>query len=191
MSKEKKIKLSDDKDLILGIERGEEGALENIYKTHFPTIARLILKNGGDLDDAKDVFQEAMIILYDKISAGSFELHSKLKTYLYSVSRNVWLKRLSKKGIYSNIDDIEEKVAVEEDVERYKEKDQQFAMMEEALDKLGEPCQTIIKDFYIRGLNMQEICEKFGYTNADNAKNQKYKCLQRLKKLYFDNQATK
>jgi hypothetical protein len=53
---------------------------------------------------------------------------------------------------------------------------------------LGEPCRGIIKDFYVDHLNMIEIADKYGYTNADNAKNQKYKCLQRLKKIYFSNQ---
>ena len=51
--------------------------------------------------------------------------------------------------------------------------------------KLGEPCNTIISDFYLYDASMQDICEKFGYTNPDNAKNQKYKCLVRLKRIFF------
>jgi hypothetical protein len=51
---------------------------------------------------------------------------------------------------------------------------------------MGEPCKTILEDYYIRKMSMQDISEKFGYTNAENAKNQKYKCLMRLKKLFFD-----
>jgi RNA polymerase sigma factor (sigma-70 family) len=74
---------------------------------------------------------------------------------------------------------------VEDDLERQEEKDRQFAIMESALLQLGEPCKTIIEDYYMQSKSMQEICEKFGYTNADNAKTQKYKCLQRLKKLFF------
>lgn len=186
MNKEKKHTLSTDNEIIAGIFRGESEALEILYKIHFPTVTRLILNNGGDIDDAKDIFQEAVIILYNKVREGSFELNSRLKTYLYSVSRNIWLKKLTKKGTYSNIDDFEEKISVEDDVEFHKERDKQFVMMESALEKLGEPCKTIIKDFYIRNLSMQEISEKFGYTNTDNAKNQKYKCLQRLKKIFFD-----
>ena len=50
---------------------------------------------------------------------------------------------------------------------------------------LGEPCRTLLEDFYIKASSMQDITEKFGYTNADNAKNQKYKCLMRLKKMFF------
>jgi len=57
--------------------------------------------------------------------------------------------------------------------------------MGNAMQLLGEPCKTIIEDFYIHNRSMQQICENFGYTNSDNAKTQKYKCLQRLKKLFF------
>ena len=185
MNDEKKHTLSDDNDIVSGIFQGRTDALEKLYKEHFPMITRLILNNGGDIDDAKDIFQEAVIILYDKISCGQFVLNSKLKTYIYSVSRNIWLKKLAKKGVYTNVDDYEEKLQVEDDIEAYKERDKQFVMMENALERLGEPCHTIIKHFYIHNLSMQEICEKFGYTNTDNAKTQKYKCLQRLKKLFF------
>lgn len=76
-------------------------------------------------------------------------------------------------------------VPVEEDVEEYEKKDQEFAMMEKAIGSLGEPCKSLIEAFYIQKRNMQDIASQFGYTNADNAKNQKYKCLMRLKKLFF------
>jgi hypothetical protein len=57
--------------------------------------------------------------------------------------------------------------------------------MKQALEKLGEPCRTILQDFFIHNFTMQQITEKMGYTNTDNAKNQKYKCLMRLKKIFF------
>lgn len=185
MSKEKKHTPPNEKELLEGILKGDASSLETLYKANFSMIVRLVVNNGGDIDDAKDIFQESIIILYNNVCSGTFELNSKLKTYIYSVCRNLWLKKLTKKGVYSSIDDLEEKIAVEDDIELHKERDEQFIMMENALEKLGEPCKTIIKDFYIHDLTMQDICEKFGYTNTDNAKNQKYKCLQRLKRLYF------
>ena len=51
--------------------------------------------------------------------------------------------------------------------------------------KIGEPCKSILEAYYIQKLPMQQIASDFGYTNADNAKTQKYKCLVRLKKLFF------
>lgn len=149
-------------------------------------VLQLVLMNNGDEDDAKDIFQETVIVLYNKIKEGNFELSSKLKTFIYSVARRLWLKRLSQQSRKAgNLGDFEEVLPVEHDLEQHEEKDKQFRRMELALGMLGEPCKTIIEDYYIHNSSMQEICEKFGYTNSDNAKTQKYKCLQRLKKIFF------
>ena len=175
-----------DREVILGILNNSEEALNKLYVGYFPMVLQFILNNSGDEADAKDVYQEAIIVVYDKIRSGKFELSSKLKTYLYSVSRRIWLKKLAQQSKKTNnISDFEDVLAIDEDFERHEEKDQQFNQMKKALDLLGEPCKTIIQDFYIHNLSMQDICEKFGYTNTDNAKTQKYKCLQRLKKLFF------
>jgi hypothetical protein len=58
-------------------------------------------------------------------------------------------------------------------------------MMEKAILGLGEPCKTLLEAFYVQKKNMQEIASAFGYTNAENAKTQKYKCLLRLRKIFF------
>lgn len=175
-----------DREVVLGILNNSSEAINKLYVGYFPMVLQFILNNSGDEDDAKDVYQEAIIVLYNKIRTGNFELSSKLKTYIYSVSRRIWLKKLAQQRKKSNnIADFEDVLIVDEDVEAHEEKDLQFSKMKGALTGLGEPCKTIIEDFYIHNLSMQDICEKFGYTNTDNAKTQKYKCLQRLKKLFF------
>ena len=157
-----------------------------MYKGYFPMVLQFILKNNGDENDAKDIYQEGVIVLYNKIKSGDFELTSKLKTYLYSVCRRLWLKRLAEKDRHTgNVSDFEDVLSVDEEVEEHSRTELEFDNMKASLEQLGEPCATIIQDFYIHSMSMQEICEKFGYTNTDNAKTQKYKCLQRLKKLFF------
>ena len=76
-------------------------------------------------------------------------------------------------------------MAVEEDLEEHQKKDDEFEMMHQALATLGEPCKSLLEAFYLQKRNMQDIAADFGYTNADNAKTQKYKCLMRLKKTFF------
>jgi RNA polymerase sigma factor (sigma-70 family) len=174
-----------DREVVLGILNNSEEALNRLYIGYFPMILQFILNNSGDEDDAKDVYQEAIIIVYNKIKSGDFELSSKLKTYIYSVCRRIWLKKLSRESKKTNLSEFEDVESVELDLELHEEKDKQFEKMQSALVHLGEPCKTIIQDFYIHNLSMQDISEKFGYTNTDNAKTQKYKCLQRLKKLFF------
>ena len=152
-------------------------------------VQALILSNSGYPDDARDIFQEAMIVLYQKVKSGSFELNCQLKTYLYSVSRRLWLKRLSQKqkistSAWSEVEDLQETVPVEDELERHAKHDQDFQVMEQSLNNLGEPCRSLLKAYYLEMKSMVEIAGDFGYTNADNAKNQKYKCLMRLKKIF-------
>ena len=149
-------------------------------------VQALIINNNGTYDDARDIFQEAMITLYDKAKSDSFVLTSQIKTYLYSVCRRLWLKRLQQMGKYiAQSEALEETVAVEDDIELHEKKNADFAIMDRALNSLGEPCKSLLESFYLQKKGMTEIASDFGYTNADNAKTQKYKCLMRLKKLFF------
>ena len=81
--------------------------------------------------------------------------------------------------------DIESIVPVDEDLEDHGKKNAEFEMMDKAIGGLGEPCKSLLEAYYLEKKNMQEIATSFGYTNAENAKNQKYKCLMRLKKIFF------
>jgi DNA-directed RNA polymerase specialized sigma24 family protein len=83
------------------------------------------------------------------------------------------------------VDSLEETVPVEEDIENQDKRNADFVIMERALGSLGEPCKSILEAYYLQKKDMAHIANAFGYTNADNAKNQKYKCLIRLKKLFF------
>lgn len=186
VNKEYKTSAPTDSEIVFGILNNSESAIKRLYVAYFPMVLQLIINNNGTPDDAKDIYQEAIIVLYNKIKKGDFELSSKLKTFLYSVCRRLWLKRLSQMNRYGgDLKDFQDFLPVEEEVEDQDERNIQFSKMQSALGMLGEPCRTIIEDFYIKNRSMQEICESFGYTNADNAKTQKYKCLQRLKKLFF------
>ena len=172
--------------LLKGLALDDKKAIETIYKENYNTIQALIINNNGSADDAKDVFQEAMIVLYQKVKSGTFELNCQIKTYIYSVSRRIWLKRLLQQNKFlSSNDNHEELVIVDEDVEDHEQRDVEFTMMEKAMNSLGEPCKSLLEAFYLQKRQMQDIASSFGYTNADNAKNQKYKCLMRLKKLFF------
>lgn len=172
--------------LLKGLANNDSKAIETIYRDNFNTIQAFILNNNGSYDDARDIFQEAMIALYEKAQSESFVLTCQIKTYVYSICRRLWLKRLQQLGRYSNqVDSLEETIQVEEDLENHEKRNAAFAIMDRAMNSLGEPCKSLLEGYYLKKMGMQELAREFGYTNADNAKNQKYKCLMRLKKLFF------
>jgi RNA polymerase sigma factor (sigma-70 family) len=177
---------TDEKALLKGLAINDRKSVETIYKQFYNMVQTLIINNNGSADDARDIFQETVIVLYEKAKSGSFELNCQLKTYVYSVSRRLWLKKLQQQQKYiPNITGLEETVPVEEEVDTHNQLNTEFQMMEKALLHLGEPCRSLIEAFYLQKKNMADIAGHFGYTNADNAKNQKYKCLMRLRKLFF------
>ena len=172
--------------LLKGLADNDSKAIERIYKENFNIILAFILNNNWSADDARDVFQEAMIALYEKAQLESFVLTCNIQTYIYSICRRLWLKRLQQNGRYLyQVEGLKETVAIDEDLEEHERKNAEFAMMDRALNSLGEPCKSLLEAYYLQKKDMQQIAVEFKYTNADNAKNQKYKCLLRLKKLFF------
>jgi len=79
--------------------------------------------------------------------------------------------------------------AYEDDLNVHNEREMHYANLNAALEQLGEPCRSLLKAFYHHDKSMQQIAAEFGYTNPDNAKTQKYKCLSRLRKLFYGVQA--
>lgn len=172
--------------LLKGLANNDSKAVETLYKSHFSTIQHFVINNNGSFDDARDVFQEAMITLYEKVQTDSFVLSCQIKTYLFSICKHLWLKRLHQLGKYSGpLSSQEESISVEQDIRDLDKKEASFEIMHRALHSLGEPCKSLLEGYYLNKKGMQELAADFGYTNADNAKNQKYKCLMRLKKLFF------
>jgi RNA polymerase sigma factor (sigma-70 family) len=177
---------SQELSLLKGLAKNDRQAVETIYSRHFGMVQSLIINNNGSSEDARDIFQEAMIVLYERSRTADFELQCQLKTYLYSVCRRLWLKRLNQAQRYiPQLKGMEDTVPVEEDIEGHEQRNNEFQMMEKALLGLGEPCKSLLEAFYLQKKNMSEIAGSFGYTNPENAKNQKYKCLIRLRKLFF------
>jgi RNA polymerase sigma factor (sigma-70 family) len=178
--------LTDEKALLEGLAANDKKAIEAIYRDNYNMVQSLIINNNGSSDDAKDIFQETMIVLYEKVKSGSFELNCQIKTFVYSVARRLWLKRLQQQNRYSAPgDSMAEVVAVDQELQDHEQRNAEYEMMETAINHLGEPCKSLLESYYLQKQNMQVIAQQFGYTNADNAKNQKYKCLMRLKKIFF------
>jgi RNA polymerase sigma factor (sigma-70 family) len=182
-----------DNDFMVGLLNGNNDVLSALYKKYYNIVLKFILYNSGTSAAAQDVYQETIIVLFESVKKPGFELKCQLQTYIFSIAKRLWLKELKKNGKTFLFKESEENnlVDVSEDLKEFDEKEAEIEKMNNSLIDLGEPCSELIKDFYINKLSMEEIAEKFGYTNADNAKTQKYKCLQRLKKIFFEKEIIK
>lgn len=179
---------SDTEQILLAqLATGERKATEQVYHQHYSTIIKWIQNNGGSEPDAADIYQEAMVILYEKAQDESFRLSCKIGTYLFAISKHLWYKKVNKQHAspVSLPDEERHEWAYEDDINAHKEREGYYSQLNAALEQIGEPCKSLLKAFYHDDKSMQEIASGFGYTNTDNAKTQKYKCLARLRKIFY------
>jgi len=165
------------------VRQRDEATLAGIYKEVYPMVLKYITLNSGSKEDAQDIFQDAFYLLIKKSEQADFMLTSQVSTFLVGISRNLWLKKITQKGIDKSVYQAEIHIDESSETELEEQNLARVRHMNFALTNLGEPCKTILVNYYFLKQTMQEIAATFHYTNAENAKNQKYKCLQRLKKL--------
>ncbi len=179
-----------DSQFIDGLRTNSNDVLTALYKKYYNIVLKLIVSNNGTQDEAQDIYQETIIIVFENVKKPTFELNCQLQTYIYSIAKRLWLKQLKKNGktFLFKENEEDELTDVTNDLNEHFKKEDDILKMNQSMQLLGEPCNTIITDFYVVKMSMDEIAEKFGYTNSDNAKTQKYKCLQRLKKYFFEKQ---
>jgi RNA polymerase sigma factor (sigma-70 family) len=178
--------------LLRALADGDRVATEQIYRQNYHIINGWLNKHGGSDSDAADLFQESMVILFGKAQDEEFRLTCSIGTYLFAISKHLWYKKIQKRSrepvtLYDNLGNDEEDTghAYEDDINIHNEREAHYEQLDAALDQIGEPCRSLLKAYYHKDKSMQEIAADFGYTNPDNAKTQKYKCLARLRKIFY------
>jgi RNA polymerase sigma factor (sigma-70 family) len=179
------MELISDNLLVKQIKSEDSHAFEVLYKFYFPTIAHHIRKNSGNRQDAEDIFQESIMVLLHKIRQPDFVLTCSLKTYLFAIAKNLWLKRL-KNDKYLLVDandffEIPEKGSEDFDMTVNQEKTP-LQSLENWLERITENCRKILKALFFYEEPMETLMQKMGWKNKHTAANQKYKCIEQVKK---------
>lgn len=172
-----------DQETFLGLKAKENQSYEILYKFYYPSVRHFIIKNNGTIDDAKDIFQETICVLLEKVPKDDFNLTSSLKTYIFAISSNLWLKRLrdANKMIKSDVDVYEKYLTDYEEAESdINEKNASRAL--NVFKVITNKCITLLKAIFYDEKNIDTVTKEFGYTNKHNAQNQKFKCLEQARK---------
>ncbi len=177
-----------DEAILEGLRLRSDYIINFAYKEFFPLIKFLVTDNGGSGEDAEDIFQDGIIILYSKISLNQLTLTSSFKTYMYSVCRNLWLQKLSKrKAIFDKLKDVEEFIDLPQDMlqEISMEEIEMHRIIQIHFLSLPEDCQKVLK-LFIKNVPLREIVSIMGFKTENYAKTRKYLCKQDLKKRIAD-----
>jgi len=172
-------KLRDDK-ILSQLRKGNKKMFHELY-LYFPMVRKMIISRGGSEEDAKDLFQNALIKFYKKALSPDFQLSAKISTYLYAIAQNQFLDLLRKKK-KEQVLDIDQQV-IDSEINPTENKSNLFNSVKRLLNELGNPCKELIFMHSYQGYSFTEIAEKLGYNNSNTAKQQKYKCLIRLRNM--------
>jgi RNA polymerase sigma factor (sigma-70 family) len=171
-----------DNQYIKGLIKQDDKILKAIYQNFAGRISHYILKNGGSLQDAKDVFQDALMIVLQKVQSTDFELNSSFYTYLFGVNKLVWYnlsRKKSRKDVTMPDDNtLKDKHNIEEELIN-RELDNIYRSN---FVKLGELCRQLLRLFFEKK-PMTEIATQLKLKNEHTARTRKYRCQEQLKKL--------
>jgi DNA-directed RNA polymerase specialized sigma24 family protein len=147
-----------------------------LYKKSFPLVAKYVSKMGGSFDEAKDVFQDALVIYYEKAVSNSITVRTNEQTYLLGIAKHLWAKKFKDNLQYTPLDHLSEPDFTEEE-------DMQLssAKLLHYLETAGQKCMEILKAFYYDNLPVATITSLFGYSGVRSATVQKYKCMEKVR----------
>jgi RNA polymerase sigma factor (sigma-70 family) len=168
-----------DDEYIKAIQNNDRKGLEQLYQEFLPRISAFLRRNGGSDADAKDVFQDALIVLFKKVQAPEFQLTSGFYTLLYGICRNLWGNRLQKKS--GNEVSIPEdyKYTNEPVLTQLIEQQEEEQVFWDAFKQLGQDCQQLLQLFFAK-IKMAEIAERMEYSSVGYAKKRKFQCKEQL-----------
>jgi len=155
-----------------------------LYRTQFKMVESLVTSKNGSQEDAKDIFQDTIISFYHSIKNQKFLMKCSVSTYLYSIARNLWLKRLKKlnKEVeipHDSLLTLSEKTNILDCLEH----DETQKLIANLLTQTGAPCKKLLYYFYFEKLKMRKIADLMHFSSEQVAKNQKLKCMKKLRAI--------
>jgi len=175
------------------IKNNPEKKLKEVYIEHKENCTSwLRSKYNIEHENSIDIFQQSVLVLYDNAVRDKIKSDDKasMKTYLFSVAKNLALQKINKNKKWSKVSEPESILGLIEnsdsELEIGNEEKEQIIKLNTALVQIGDPCRTLLKLFYYQKLSFEEISQLMSYKNIHAAKSQKYKCMQRIRKIILN-----
>ncbi len=167
-------------ELIKGIAKNNTEVLDYIYKENYKIVRHLIVTNNGNDEDAKDIFQESLVVLFRKVREKDFKLTSSLSTFIYSVARLMWLKELnSRKERVELSDSTINSISKELEVIEIINRNEKLKLFREKFEELSKDCKKVLRMF-LNNIPIKEITEIMGYSSDQHTKNRRFRCKKTL-----------
>jgi len=169
--------------LVKGLVEGKQSCIDFIYREYFPMVRSIVYTGNGNYEDAEDIFHDGLIVVYNRLVNKGLSLNSSLKTYLFSVCKNLWMRRCERKyrlmyGSESSVNEAEGDYSAEAEEEERAEK---LRLFNKHFMEMPEFCQTLLT-YYLNKTPLADIALTMNYKDAEYVKARKYYCKNLLRK---------
>lgn len=145
-----------------------------LYEDAFPDVAFFIKKMGGTLEDTKDIFQDALIIYYEKTTQQELVIqHEAL--YILGICKHLWYRKYRREEQLKKAPPSSDWVAKEDREPGVSQR------IYHLIEQSGKKCLELLQSFYFEKRTMKEIATLFGFSGERSATVQKYKCLEKVR----------
>ncbi len=187
--KKRGISVNGDLDYLEGLRERRTEVIESIYREYIGLVRRFVEGNSGTPEDAEDLFQDAIFVVYEKVRGEEFSLTSSFKTFFYSICRNLWLQHLNKNKRFDertvDVTEVEGFLPLSDDnlgeYDLFNPESERRRIYLKHFGSLSSDCQRVLS-LFAKGKSIRDITKVMGYASEDYTKARKYSCKELLKK---------
>ena len=170
-------------NIIVDLKTENNFAFGKLYQDNFGKISKFVQNNSGNRSDADDLFQDAMMVLVDKLRQDNFQLTASIDTYVYAICKNLWFKKIRDKNHELSVDELQSSDFLTSINDSIEEEKTYLEKLKGYLVKITDHCNRLIQDIFFKEKAIDQIQQDYGYSTRHNAQNQKHKCVEQIRKV--------
>jgi DNA-directed RNA polymerase specialized sigma24 family protein len=149
-----------------------------LYEEAFPKVAGFVAHRGGSFQDAKDIFQDSLVIFYEKKVESLSAIEISDEAYLIGIAKHLWIRKFKADKRYVGLDAMEKLISIPE--EYFNQENNKLVSI---LELTGKKCLTLLRAFYYDNFSLERIKEKFAFSTLHSASVQKHKCIEKMRTI--------
>ena len=175
------MKSSSSLDILQNLLNGDSSSYDLIYKICFPTVESFVRKNKGSVEDAHEIFQDALFQIITRAQVKKLTITSSFEAYLFTVCKNLWYRELNKQKKMVRNDDLGNIPIKDKNLEAiiFQER---WELFEEMIARLSDKCMKLLKDYFDK-VSYKTILKKYDFASENAAFQKVFKCKKQLTTL--------
>ena len=172
-------------DAIGKVKSNSNRIIGDCYRSMRPRFVNWFCKNHNlSKRETIELYQHAFTILYINIKEDRItSLNNTIETYLFGIGKNL-VKEIMRAKNKTEVISVQDDHLIEYDQEVKDDLIYKMTVVREMLQKIGDPCRSILLMYYFKNFSMESIANNLGYKHSGVAKKKKCECLQKIRKQF-------